>query len=274
MHPITVRIQLWPGADGKPVLRTYRDMSYVDPRDGINKNLDVCRIQVYITSMQRKSKQPPLKYHGHGGARKGAGRKKNPNSGVPHIKRPSIQEKHPMHITVRLSDGVVSLRSAETFRIFQNSVKASQRFGLRVLQYAVLGNHFHLLVEAPDLQSLTRAMKCLNVRLALGLKRLKRLSQPVLKHRFDLKILKTPTQVRNALVYVLANACKHFKRRQVYDKFSSYGVFNDVQTLKRARRDLDWKLPPIPASQKKLINDLISVPESWLASSGWRRARA
>ncbi len=195
--------------------------------------------------MRRKSKQLPLKYHGHGGAREGAGRKKNPNSGVPHVKRPSIQEKHPMHITVRLSDRVVSLRSKEAFRVFQNAVKASRSFGLRVLQYAVLGNHFHLLVEAPDSKSLTRAMKCLNVRLALGLKKLSSLSQPVLKHRFDLKILKTPTQIRNALVYVLANASKHFKRKQVFDRFSSYGVFSETHILQSLRRDLDWRKPSL-----------------------------
>ncbi len=237
-----------------------------------DKNIDVRRIQDYRVSMRTKSKQLPLKYHGHGGARKGAGRRKNPNSGVPHIKRPSVQEKYPMHVTVRLSDGVVGLRSKEAFRIFQNAVKASRGFGLRVLQYAVLGNHFHLLVEAPDSQSLTRAMKCLNVRLALGLKRLKSLSRPTLKHRFDLKILKTPTQVRNALIYVLANACKHFKRRQVFDKFSSYGVFKEVQSLKRARPDLDWKMPSIPAGRQKLIESLVSPPQSWLAFKGWKRA--
>ena len=36
----------------------------------------------------------------------------------------------------------------------------------------------------------------------------------VMSDRFDLKILKTPTQVRNALIYTFINAAKHFKKKK------------------------------------------------------------
>ncbi len=114
-------------------------------------------------------------------------------------------------------------------------------------------------------------MKCLNVRLALGLKNLGSLSKPVLKHRFDLKILKTPTQVRNALIYVLTNASKHFRSRKVFDWFSSIAICNEIGILKCLRPDLIWQRPPIPSRVKKALELIISPPQSWLAIKGWKK---
>ncbi len=176
-----------------------------------------------------------------------------------------------MHITVRLSEGVTSLRSKTAFRLFRNAVKASQVSGLRILQFAVLGNHFHLLAEADNSQDLTSGMKSLNIRLALGLKKLATLKGPVTKDRFDLKILKTPTQVRNALIYILANASKHFKRRKVFDWFSSFAVFNETHILKTIRDDLLWEKPKIPDRVRESLKEILAAPRSWLATAGWKK---
>ncbi len=177
-----------------------------------------------------------------------------------------------LHITVRLSEGVTSLRSQKAFRVFRNAVKASQVRGLRILQFAVLGNHFHLLAEADNSQDLTSSMKSLNIRLALGLKKLATAKGPVVKDRFDLKILKTPTQVRNALVYILANASKHFKRGKVFDWFSSYAIFSETLVLKSVRCDLSWEKPEIPTHVCKAIAEMVSHPRSWLATKGWKKS--
>lgn len=232
--------------------------------------------------MTKNTKQLQLQHHGHGGWRRGAGRRKSETAGVSHLKRVEVKAIYPMHLTVRLRAGVPSLRSKRSFAVFTKAVEGAKQKGLRVLQFAVLGNHFHLLAEAASNAELTRAMKCLNIRLAIGLNRLARQDSrlteaekrkgTVLKDRYDLKRLTTPTQVRNAMIYVLANASKHFKRKQVFDWFSSFSVFENVEALARLRIDLDWRRRSLTAPQRDFYQSLVGPPESWLARVGWLRA--
>ena len=68
---------------------------------------------------------------------------------------------------------------------------------------------WHLIIEADDSECLSLGVKGLEVRLARGLNRLAGRRGRVFKHRYDVKILGTPGQVRATLLYVLANARKH-----------------------------------------------------------------
>ena len=64
-----------------------------------------------------------------------------------------------------------------------------------------------------DREALSRAMKGLGVRLARGLNKLWGRWGRVVKDRYHDRALKTPREVRNALVYVLHNVKKHVRRR-------------------------------------------------------------
>ena len=86
------------------------------------------------------------------------------------------------------------------------------RFGFRLVHYSVMGNHVHLLVEAPDRTALARAMKGLGVRIARALNRVMRRSGRVVGDRYHAHILRTPSEVTRARQYLLSNARKHYGR--------------------------------------------------------------
>src|SRR2546422_838164 len=105
-----------------------------------------------------------------GGARKGAGRKrKSPRKNVPHRKRRKFR-RGSLHVTVRMRREVWSLRTHRCFRALKRSfARGCERFGFRLIDFSVQGNHIHMIVEAPDVVALGRAIKGLAVRMARAL---------------------------------------------------------------------------------------------------------
>lgn len=78
-----------------------------------------------------------------------------------------------------------------------------------VVHYSIQTNHLHLIVEARDRNALSAGMKGLLVRIARSLNRLWRRRGSIFADRYHARALRTPREVRNALVYVLNNARKH-----------------------------------------------------------------
>src|ERR1700753_2915323 len=118
------------------------------------------------TSRKRPG-QLALPLHGWGGRRSGAGRKRvAERAGVPHRRRPALNLRHPLHVTMRLQKGLPTLRQKALARaVFAAFAKAKESFGTRLVQFSVQSNHLHLLVEAGDALAFARAMKGLAVRL-------------------------------------------------------------------------------------------------------------
>jgi REP element-mobilizing transposase RayT len=86
------------------------------------------------------------------------------------------------------------------------------RFGFRLVHYAVMGNHVHLIVEAPDRKALGRAMKGLGVRIAKALNRVMGRHGRVVGDRYHAHVLKTPSEVKRARHYLLTNARQRYGR--------------------------------------------------------------
>src|SRR5690606_41964204 len=77
----------------------------------------------------------------------------------------SLDARHPVHVTVRLAEGLPSLRGKGTFAVVRECLRrAKERLGARVVHFAVLGNHVHLIVEAEGKGALARAMQGLKIR--------------------------------------------------------------------------------------------------------------
>src|SRR5262245_52348838 len=108
---------------------------------------------------------------GRGGRRKGAGRKpKDGRRNVDHCRRPVFTRRMPVHVTQRMARSSCNLRSRRSFRVLWSAICASQdRFGCRICEFTVMGDHIHLLVEADSSVALSRGMKGLAVRMARGL---------------------------------------------------------------------------------------------------------
>jgi putative transposase len=154
------------------------------------------------------------KHAGWGGRRKGAGRKaKGERPGVSHRGRPVLPSRFPVHVTLRVLAHVWNLRSRRGFRVVERALAlGGDRLGFRVCEFSVQGNHFHLITEALDAPSLSRAMQGLSVRLARGLNRMMGRMGKVLADRFHARILRTPTEVRRAVTYVRNNRAVHRAR--------------------------------------------------------------
>ena len=112
---------------------------------------------------------------------------------------------------MRAVKGLPSFRSEQLFAAFEKAFRRTRRPDFRIVEFSVQDNHVHLIVEADDNGALERGMKSFSVRAnrlfnaALGRGRGR-----VWADRYHRRDLKTPRQVRNALVYCLANYKKHF----------------------------------------------------------------
>src|SRR5204863_6356859 len=125
---------------------------------------------------------------------------------VSHKPRPRLVARHPVLVTIRLRAGLPSLRHKREFALIRERFEiAAERFDVRLVEYSVQSNHIHMVVEAADEQALGRAMKGLWVRIARALNRLWYRSGSALDDHYHARALKTPREVRNALVYVLQN---------------------------------------------------------------------
>src|SRR5262249_20063933 len=152
--------------------------------------------------------QGTLPFPQRGGRRKGAGRPpKGDVAGVSHATRAKLARCYPAHITLKLRRGLPRLRSRREYATLRAAFRAGcDRFGFRLVHYAVLNDHLHFLVEAADRESLSRGLQGLAIRVAKALNKLWQRKGRVFADRYHDRILKSPKEVRNALRYVLANA--------------------------------------------------------------------
>lgn len=97
-----------------------------------------------------------------GGARVGAGRKAGKRPVMLHGVRERFGRPLPTHVTLRVREGVPSLRTvpivAEIARTFS---RGCSRPGFRLVHYSLQGNHAHLIVEAQDKVALACGMKAI-----------------------------------------------------------------------------------------------------------------
>ncbi len=215
---------------------------------------------------RKKWVQMELRPRTWGGKREGAGRPKKGGAGVAHVRRQAIGRRDVAHVTVRLLPVVKSLRNGRCFRVVRGCFAAGcERFGFRLVQFSVQGQHLHLVCEADDRVALARGMQGLSIRLARRLNRQLGRSGKVLRDRYHSRVLKTPTEVRNVLAYVLCNFRRHSAERGVQiergwiDPYSSGPHFGGWRDLVR---------PPEAYARGPCCT---ASPRSWLLDKGWLR---
>jgi REP element-mobilizing transposase RayT len=192
-----------------------------------------------------------------------------------------------VHVTLRSRRERGSLRRQLVESSISAAIRGAQREDFRVVHYSIQADHLHLLVEAANSRALSRGVQRLTIRSAMGLnRRLGRRSGKLWSGRHHRHSLKSPREVRNALVYVLTNFRKHrsfgafesasgasgasvldpyssafwfdgwFDRHDRYDQHDGH----DGQASEHRGRPppLDIPLPVLPAT-------------TWLLASGWKR---
>jgi REP element-mobilizing transposase RayT len=236
----------------------------------------------------------------HGGRRPGAGR---PNrSGLrSHIKRRPLNPREPLHVTLKLRPGLPSLRKKEIFRCLREAVRIARKKGFGVAHFAILSNHLHFVMEPPaDGVHLGTQIQSLCISFAKRLNARTGNSGSVFLERYHVRPLRTPTEVRNALAYVLTNEARHSARSQSrtkshdakvdskpaprsesepkraspyeirLDPFSSALAFQNWRELLGRRASFLPTLWP-----DHLIEgwhaEILSPPRTWLLQRGWKR---
>jgi putative transposase len=189
-----------------------------------------------------RTKQLELALPRRGGKRRGAGRKpKGEKALVSHMARPRFERVTPAHVTLRVKQGLPSLRSSRRFaEITSCFEKARGRFGLRLVEFSVLGNHLHLIVEADSSESLSQGMQGLCVRLAKRLNRVMERHGTLFADHYHSRLLRSPTELVHAVAYVLENAARHF------------GISGRDWFSSATRREV------------------LAAPRGWLLRRGWR----
>ena len=79
--------------------------------------------------------------------RKGAGRKKSPDSGVSHLKRELVTSRTPALITLKIRELLPDLRTPEAYRVIRRVLKEAcmrpgrrETGGFRIVHFAILGS--------------------------------------------------------------------------------------------------------------------------------------
>jgi REP element-mobilizing transposase RayT len=192
-----------------------------------------------------------------GGARAGAGRKLvAARPSPPHRPRAPHIAPWPVHVTLRARHGIPSLRSTRIFASLRASLSASHKPAFRVVHFSVQSDHVHLVVEGDAPVALVRGMQGLAGRCAQAVNRAAARRGRVWNSRFHSHALRTPTETRRGLVYVLLNFRKHLRAQPGIDPRSSGPWFGGWRTDVAAPRD----------------GAPVAEPRTWLATVGWRRA--
>src|SRR5688572_12818700 len=123
---------------------------------------------------KRHIQQEPLDARGEmpknprGGKRRGAGRPpKGARAGSPHKRRPILAARYPVHVVLRVSPGLSSLRRRHMYAALREATicvaKRELHFdedgAFRIVHMSIQRNHVHLLVEASHRMALSRGMQ-------------------------------------------------------------------------------------------------------------------
>jgi putative transposase len=212
----------------------------------------------------RPAKQLGMVFHTWGGSRAGAGRKPLVPGRAPHVCRPLLASRFPVHVTMKIDESLPDLRDEHICWQIEECLrtgKGGERF--RLVHYSILTHHLHLIVEAANAEELTEGIRGLSIRLARRINRIAGRRGRVFVDRYFARLLKTPRQTRAAIAYVLLNCRRHAAqhgRKLLADWMDqcSSGRFFD-----------GWRqtgVKPRPEEQPT-----VTAAGTWLLRTGWRR---
>jgi hypothetical protein len=172
--------------------------------------------------------------------------------------------RYPLHVTLKVDQTLPDLRQEGLSEQLEDCLgQGKEREGFRLVHYSILSHHLHLIVEAASAEGLTQGIRGLSVRLARRINRFCGRRGRVFTERYFVRVLKTPTQVRNGLRYALLNVRRHAAQhgRKLLsgwiDNCSSGRFFDGWNS--------GWRGPPEDEAPK------VAVPRTWLLRVGWKR---
>jgi putative transposase len=193
---------------------------------------------------------------------------------VKHRARPWHDKNHPVHVTLKVRRGIPNLRAhrvskaiGEGLRLAATSgsaKKRARRETFRVVHFSIQPNHLHLIVEATSKTALARGMQGLASGLARRVNRELRRRGSLFADRYHAHALASPTEVRNAIVYVLKNFEKH--PEPIPDRGTE--PREGIDPCSSARWFAGWAEPMAPPLRLAPVTQ----PLTWLLRAGWKKS--
>jgi len=105
-----------------------------------------------------------------------------------------------VQVKLRVREGVPDFRRGPVYRAVAAALEAgSDRFGFRLLHYAIKSDEVNLIAEAKDREALSRGVQGLSVRLARRANAAADRSGKVFGDRYEVRVLKSPSEAKQAL---------------------------------------------------------------------------
>ncbi len=195
---------------------------------------------------------------------------------MPHVTRPVVKARYPVHVVLRAIPVVGSLRKRKLYHAIRWATMCmAERAGFRIVHMSIQRTHIHMIVEARDKLALSRGMQGFQISAAKNINRVLHEGRPgprrrgsVFPDRYHATIIKTPQQARHVLKYVLSNWRKHGEDRDPrvagwkLDWFSSAISFPGWTEY--GDSPFMWHGPP---GYEHLW---CYRPRTWLLSDGWK----
>jgi hypothetical protein len=191
---------------------------------------------------------------------------------VRHLSRERFPGRHPCLVTLKVVPGLESLRTVAVVRAVEETFRRGcERGEFRLVHYSLQGDRVHAVVEATGREALGRGMKAVAIRFARAVNRAFGRSGRVLADRYHLRVLRTPTQVRNALRYVLLNERRHAAKAAGAARMLRAAVRLDPASS--ARWFSGWRPQGLARVVGPSTTDppAVSSAHTWLLAVGWRR---
>jgi REP element-mobilizing transposase RayT len=212
--------------------------------------------------------QTELAWRTWGGRREGAGRPRTGCAGEPHLPRPLVKRAHPLHVTMRVTPEVGSMRRQQAYAVIRHALGCvAAREGVRIVHISIQANHLHLVVEADDRRALARGMAAFTVAAARRFNQVLGRRGQVFLDRYHVETITSPRHARHTLAYVLNNFRHHEEDRWAQrddftvDPYASSVGFDGWRDPARVPAAHPLGYPPLPVSR----------PTAWLLTTGWRR---
>ncbi len=224
-----------------------------------------------------------------GGRRPGAGSKRVGRPNTPHRARPHHDSAQPVHVTLRSRLG--PLRSQHLFPVVQLAIRRAchrepRRF--RVVHFSVQRDHVHLVVEAQNARALSSGMRSVAIRVARYVNDLLSRRGSLWADRWHGRALTSPREVRNVLLYVLANFRKHgrgelsagldaYSSAAWFDGWREWAPSSGLPPPLAGPRRPSWlrQVTGTGADTDGARNEVEACPvlasRTWLGGQGWRR---
>lgn len=165
----------------------------------------------------------------------------------------------PIHLTIKLNRA--DIRNKTVLIILKQAIQRARLKGLKIIHFSLEHDHVHLYAESDNNLILSKAMQALGVSLAKRINRAYRIKGQRYKTRYHLRVLRSASEVKNVINYILKNGIKHRSCKSIINQFNSALILHDWRAvgIKLNRAEIRKVLGPFQKEAERLKNLLDEI---------------